>query len=57
MPKKEGCRTKRDSHGKTGNHKNSREIYRKEVDTMKGLEIAVIIIGCGIKILEVLEES
>lgn len=28
----------------------------EEVDTMKGLEIAVIIIGCGIKILEVLEE-
>lgn len=29
----------------------------KEVDIMKGLEIAVIIIGCGIKILEVLEEA
>lgn len=29
----------------------------KGVSTMKGLEIAVIIIGCGIKILEVLEES
>lgn len=29
----------------------------KEVNVMKGLEIAIIIIGCGIKILEVLEEA
>lgn len=29
----------------------------KEADAMKGLEIAILIIGCGIKILEVLEEN
>ena len=48
---------KQDSHRNTGNHKNSKPSNRKEVNAMKGLEIAVIIIGCGMKILEDLEEA
>lgn len=47
---------KQDSHRNTGNHKNSKLTW-KGVDIMKGLEIAIIIIGCGMKILEVLEEA
>lgn len=43
---------------KQGSHRNTANQHTKEgVDAMKGLEIAVIIIGCGIKILEVLEEA
>lgn len=57
MPKRRDARNqKQDSHRNTGNHKN-KPTHRKEVDTMKGLEIAIIIIGCGMKILEVLEEA
>lgn len=57
MPKRRDARKqKQDRHGKTGNHKYSKPTH-KEVNVMKGLEIAVIIIGCGIKILEVLEEA
>ncbi len=48
---------KQDSHRNAENHKNSKPSNRKEVNAMKGLEIAVIIIGCGMKILEVLEEA
>lgn len=48
---------KQDSHRNTGNHKYSKTSNRKEVNAMKGLEIAIIILGCGMKIFEVLERS
>ncbi len=42
---------------KQGVINTANESTGKEVNIMKGLEIAVIIIGCGIKIFEVLEEA
>lgn len=45
------------NYKKQGIIKKAGQPAREGVNAMKGLEIAVIIIGCGIKILEVLEEA
>ena len=42
---------------KQGTINTANQLTKEGVNAMKGLEIAVIIIGCGIKILEVLEEA
>ena len=56
MPQKEGC-LKQKTRAAIKKKETINTAQGKEADIMKGLEIAVLIIGCGIKILEVLEEN